>query len=106
MRDGPKYDSAETLFFLELIEKLLVSASGTTRSPPGLSGWELTMTLNAIPTEGSDNPGSALPRPDIIVILVDALRVDYLGAYGFLGPISPEVDRLAWDSIFVIEISS
>ncbi len=40
MRDVPKYDSAETLAFLRLIEKLLVSASGTTRSPPGLSGWE------------------------------------------------------------------
>ena len=30
----------ESRAFLELIEKLLVSASGTTRSPPGLSGWE------------------------------------------------------------------
>ncbi len=40
VRDVPKYDSAQPLAFLELIEKLLVSASGTTQSPSGVSGRE------------------------------------------------------------------
>lgn len=38
-------------------------------------------------------------KPDIIVILVDALRADYLGCYGFQGEISPAIDRLALESI-------
>ncbi len=36
-----KYDSAETLAFLEIIEKLLVSTSGTALSPSGVFGWGL-----------------------------------------------------------------
>ncbi len=38
-------------------------------------------------------------KPDIILILVDALRADYLGCYGFQGEISPAMDRLALESI-------
>ena len=38
-------------------------------------------------------------KPDIIVILVDALRADYLGCYGFQGEISPAIDRLALESV-------
>ena len=40
-----EYDSAETLAFLELIEKLLVSASGTALFPSRVSGWELARTI-------------------------------------------------------------
>lgn len=38
-------------------------------------------------------------KPDIIVLLVDSLRADYLGCYGFRGDISPSLDRLAAESI-------
>lgn len=38
-------------------------------------------------------------RPNIIFILVDTLRRDYLGAYGFQGRVSPAIDRLARESI-------
>jgi len=41
----------------------------------------------------------ARPRPNIILILVDTLRADYLGAYGFRGAVSPHVDALAGESI-------
>jgi len=41
----------------------------------------------------------ARPRPNIIVILVDTLRADYLGAYGFEGDISPSLDALAEESV-------
>jgi arylsulfatase A-like enzyme len=37
--------------------------------------------------------------PNIIFILVDTLRADYLGTYGFRGQVSPNVDRLAGESI-------
>ena len=35
----------------------------------------------------------------MIVIMVDTLRADYLGAYGFEGDISPNIDALAAESI-------
>src|SRR5437867_3328893 len=38
---------------------------------------------------------SAESRPNFLVILVDTLRADYLGCYGFKGPISPNIDTLA-----------
>lgn len=38
-------------------------------------------------------------RPSLVLILVDTLRPDFLGAYGFAGPISPNLDRLAAESL-------
>jgi len=38
-------------------------------------------------------------RPSFVVLLVDTLRADYLGAYGFDGSISPNLDRLAAESL-------
>jgi arylsulfatase A-like enzyme len=37
--------------------------------------------------------------PSIVVVLIDALRADYLGCYGFQGNISPHLDRFAADSV-------
>ena len=40
------------------------------------------------------------PRPpNIIVVLVDTLRADYLGTYGFEGTVSPNLDLLATESV-------
>jgi arylsulfatase A-like enzyme len=38
-------------------------------------------------------------RPSFVILLVDTLRADYLGAYGFEGVISPNLDRLAAESL-------
>ena len=38
-------------------------------------------------------------RPNIILMLVDTLRADHLGSYGFEGPISPTADALARESV-------
>jgi arylsulfatase A-like enzyme len=38
-------------------------------------------------------------RPSILFLLVDTLRADYLGSYGFGGDISPGLDRLAAESL-------
>mgnify|MGYP001307795094 CR=1 FL=1 len=43
-------------------------------------------------------PASTEP-PSVIVVLVDTLRADFLGTYGFDGPISPQIDRLASESV-------
>lgn len=40
--------------------------------------------------------GSApLPAPNLILIVIDTLRADHLGAYGYTRPTSPNIDRLA-----------
>ena len=48
---------------------------------------------------GEDRSAWFASRPDLIVILVDTLRRDYLGTYGFQGEISPALDRFANESV-------
>lgn len=38
-------------------------------------------------------------QPNVIFIVVDTLRADYLGTYGFQGDISPNIDKLAKNSV-------
>lgn len=40
-------------------------------------------------------PATAGPRPDLIVYLIDTLRADHLGCYGYRRPTSPRIDRFA-----------
>lgn len=85
------------------------------------SGKSVTLTLLTAPSSGSapvpwtsrvrpawgeplirTRPTAPLgpkERPSFIVLLVDTLRADYLGAYGFEGAISPNLDRLAAESL-------
>ncbi len=43
-------------------------------------------------------PASA-GRPNVIVYLIDTLRADHLGTYGYPRPTSPEIDRFAKDGV-------
>ena len=38
-------------------------------------------------------------RPNIIYLMIDTLRADYLSCYGYAGPISPRIDALAAEGI-------
>ncbi len=38
---------------------------------------------------------AAAPRPNVVLYLVDTLRADHLGVYGYPRPISPEIDAFA-----------
>lgn len=38
-------------------------------------------------------------QPNIVLIIVDALRADHLGCYGFSQDISPEIDRIAREGV-------
>jgi hypothetical protein len=46
---------------------------------------------------GSEPPVAATgaPAPDLVLVLVDTLRADHLGAYGYPRPSSPNIDALA-----------
>jgi arylsulfatase A-like enzyme len=46
-----------------------------------------------------ETPRRADERAPVILLLVDTLRADYLGSYGFEGPISPCLDGLARESV-------
>lgn len=38
-------------------------------------------------------------RPNLIVVLIDTLRADHLGSYGFAGSVTPHLDRFATESV-------
>lgn len=40
-----------------------------------------------------------LDRPNLIVVLIDTLRADHLGSYGFSGSVTPQLDRFATESV-------
>jgi arylsulfatase A-like enzyme len=53
-------------------------------------------------------PGShpKAPKPDIVFILVDALRADRLGCYGCKRALTPEMDRIAAEGVLVERTTS
>jgi arylsulfatase A-like enzyme len=55
--------------------------------------------LTTAPTLASKKMAEGTSQPSFIFLLVDTLRADYIGAYGFEGDISPSLDRLAMESI-------
>ena len=67
-----------------------------------LPGVILFATLCAVSCT-TDPPSRGLPpgnaRSNVILIVVDTLRKDHLGAYGYLRPTSPNIDRLASESM-------
>ena len=45
-------------------------------------------------------------RPNVIVYVVDCLRADHVGAYGYGLPTTPELDRLAEDAVLLEDLNS
>lgn len=39
------------------------------------------------------------PKPDVVLLVIDCLRADHLGAYGYERPTSPHLDRFAADAV-------
>jgi arylsulfatase A-like enzyme len=58
----------------------------------------LVLAVAAFLPAGSCRPARE-EQPNLIVLLVDALRTDHLGVYGYPGRISPHLDELAAESI-------
>ena len=63
-----------------------------------------------LPPSGADEKKAASsavpPVQKILVVLVDALRADKLGCYGFSEPTSPAIDRLASESVLFENVHS
>ena len=64
--------------------------------------WSLWAPLGALAlgflASGCSDP-PAKPRPNVLVITVDSLRADHLGCYGYERATSPNLDRLATESV-------
>ena len=67
----------------------------------GIGLVDPVVRLPAVREVPIDETARATPaeRPNIIVYLIDTLRVDHLGCYGYHLPISPRIDAFAADSI-------
>lgn len=63
-----------------------------------LAAWILPLLL-ASPSSAVPAPaaGGDPARPNVLFVLVDTLRADHLGAYGYARPTSPRMDQLAAD---------
>lgn len=48
---------------------------------------------------GCGDSGDGGVPPSVVLVVVDTLRADHLGCYGYGGPTSPELDRLAGEGI-------
>ncbi len=52
---------------------------------------------------GSVPERSADGRPNLVLITIDSLRADHLGAYGYTRPTSPELDTFAREAVVVTD---
>ena len=68
-------------------------SSGAGRRCPSWSGWRSPAVAAAL-AWGARRPPGGLPR-HILLVTIDTLRADALGAYGSSSAATPLIDRLA-----------
>ncbi len=56
----------------------------------------------AVDPLGSPASMPAGARPSVIIYLIDTLRADHVGAYGYPRPITPSIDRFAADGVLFL----
>ncbi len=59
------------------------------------SGAPATPAGAAAPNAGAAGGGPVGAAPNVVVYMIDTLRADHLGVYGYPRPISPEIDAFA-----------
>ena len=50
-------------------------------------------------TAQTTKPAPKVRRPNVILITVDTVRADHIGAYGYKGIKTPNIDSLATDGV-------
>lgn len=60
--------------------------------------WRAAVLGVALLAAGCARTPPEPPRPNVVLVLVDTLRADHLGAYGYERPTSPHFDALAADA--------
>jgi arylsulfatase A-like enzyme/Tfp pilus assembly protein PilF len=96
--------SASRLGILEIGEMRNEVKSGVRPARSNLAGKILRRTIvacflcAALPSIANDDPAST-PVSNIILISIDTLRADHLGAYGYRKSVTPNLDQLAREGI-------
>jgi arylsulfatase A-like enzyme len=69
-----------------------------------LAGSLLVLRLMRRPSRsgGLEPPGS----PNVVLLIIDTLRADYLGCYGCLEDVSPEIDEIAEDGVLFEDVTA
>ena len=82
---------------LTLIRPALRRGEAVGSGPP--AGRSHTVSVKAAPQPTPGGRRTINRPPNVIVYLIDALRADHLGAYGYERPTSPRIDAFARDAI-------
>src|SRR5437763_13666027 len=69
--------------------------------PAGLALGSLLAGPPARTVFAADKPHALKARPNLLLLSVDSLRADHLGAYGYAGGTTPNLDRLAAEGVLV-----
>ena len=102
---GPGASSQPLEAVVNCQAELTLYAEGPGKPLPGQDGLRLESprvesgeTPEPSPTE-VPRPPQVSRRPNVIIYLIDTLRSDHLGCYGYKKPITPNIDRLRRDSV-------
>src|SRR5262245_25679501 len=63
------------------------------------ASWVRRLAVVALICIAAHELFSSRPPRNVLVLLVDTLRADHLGLYGYARPTSPNLDRLAADGV-------
>jgi arylsulfatase A-like enzyme len=79
---------------------VLDGARLTAPTPPDDRGTQPATQPDAGPGPPATGAAAAAPRrPNLLIYLVDTLRADHLGVYGYRRPTSPRLDAFAGDAV-------
>ncbi len=78
---------------------LLVAIPACRSSPPSAPPPSTSPTPPPAASQPSPGPSAPALKSNVVLIVVDALRADHLGVYGYGKPTSPHLDRLAREGV-------
>jgi arylsulfatase A-like enzyme len=93
------YDRSALLSNLVDVARLVRGAWAVPAPPHPPPPAEPAPRPRAPPWPTGEALAGALGGTDVVLVTVDALRADHLGAYGYGRPTSPRIDRLADESV-------
>lgn len=68
--------------------------------------WGIWLPLRWLRSPDPPGPAPAAPKTDIVLVVVDALRADHMGLYGYARPTTPELDAWSEEGIVYTHVVS